>query len=204
MGCAGEPACLAEVLGSCTSCNGSKRNVLRKGCGRCGEGTCLPRVWKKHGLHPRHVDRVGGMSNHVCPGGRRPVVAGSRGLGGRVSTNPRLPPSSLNLAFHVGRLAQAKNKACVRQFGVPDNHVGTSGPAHLGHGAVGRGVVHNPSGHRPCAGSAFLAGRYFRVVLAPSRQTSPSGVDPPVEPAVGLFRSWSWWKGATADSTAWK
>ena len=25
-----------------------------------------------------------------------------------------------------------------------------------------------------------------------------------LEPAVGLFRSWSWWKGATTDSTAWK
>ena len=135
--------------------------------------------------------RVGGMSNHahVRSGDDDLWLQEAVALGARVSTNPSPAAQTASVwPSTLGRLAQAKNKACVRQLGVPHDHVGTAGPAHPGHGTVGRGGCPQSFGDiGPLRGvSAALAGRYFRVVLAPSRQTSPSGVDPPAGTRRGI------------------
>ena len=135
--------------------------------------------------------RVGGMSNHahVRSGDDDLWLQEAVALGAERLNQPlACRPNSLNLAFHVGRLAQAKNKACVRQLGVPHGHVGTAGPAHRGHGTPGRRGCPQSFGDigRLRGVSPALAGRYFRVVLAPSRQASPSGVDPPAGTRRGI------------------
>lgn len=76
----------------------------------------------------------------------------------------------------------------------------------VGTGLLAAGVVHNPSGTSVlCAGSALLLRAVtFGLFLHQAGRPPLRAWTLLLEPAVGLFRSWSWWKGATTDSTAWK
>ena len=87
-------------------------------------------------------------------------------------------------------------------FGRVSHEIDVAGCREL----LAAGVVHNPSGTSVlCAGSALLLRAVtFGLFLHQAGRPSLRAWTLLLEPAVGLFRSWSWWKGATTDSTAWK
>ena len=139
----------------------------------------------------------------------RTVGPKSRGGGGEGASLPRVWPKH---GLHPGDV-----DACGRHVEARPRPKWGRRPVAARSGGLGReghdpnlgrspNSLFNPSGTSVlCAGSALLLravtfGLFLHQAGRPPLRTWTLLL----EPAVGLFRSWSWWKGATTDSTAWK
>ena len=153
--------------------------------------------------------RVGGMSNHahVRSGDDDLWLQEAVALGARVSTTTSFSAqmSSVWPSSWEGWRRQ-KTRHVSASSAYPMTTLVRLALPTLGTALLVAGVVHNPSGTSVlCAGSALLLRSVtFGLFLHQAGRPPLRAWTLLLEPAVGLFRSWSWWKGATTDSTAWK
>ena len=153
--------------------------------------------------------RVGGMSNHAhVPSGDDDLwLQEAVALGARVSTTPS-PSAQTSSAWPSSweSWRRQKTRHVSASSAYPLSTLVRLATPTLGTGLLAAGVVHNPSGTSVlCAGSALLLRSVtFGLFLHQAGRPPFRAWTLLLEPAVGLFRSWSWWKSATTDSTAWK
>ena len=153
--------------------------------------------------------RVGGMSNHahVRSGDDDLWLQEAVALGARVSTNPSPAAQTASTwpsTWEGWRRQKTRHVSASSVY--PATTLARLALPTLGTALLAAGVVHNPSGTSAlCAGSALLLRAVtFGLFLHQAGRPPLRAWTLLLEPAVGLFRSWSWWKGATTDSTAWK
>lgn len=153
--------------------------------------------------------RVGGMSNHahVRSGDDDLWLQEAVALGARVATNVSAQAQTASAWPSTWeRWRRQKTRHLSASSVYPVATLARLALPTLGTGLLAAGVVHNPSGTSVlCAGSALLLRTVtFGLFLHQAGRPGLRAWTLLLEPAVGLFRSWSWWKGATTDSTAWK
>lgn len=153
--------------------------------------------------------RVGGMSNHdhVRSGDDDLWLQEAVALGARVATNTSVSAqtaSSWPSTWDGWRRQKTRHLSASSVY--PLATLTRLALPTVGTVLLAAGVVHNPSGTSAlCAGSALLLRAVtFGLFLHRAGRPPLRAWTLLLEPAVGLFRGWSWWKGATTDSTAWK
>ena len=153
--------------------------------------------------------RVGGMASHVHirSGDDDLWLQEAVALGARVSTktSPKAQTSSeWPATWEAWRRQKSRHVSASSVY--PAATLARLTLPTIGTGLLAVGVVHNPSGTSVlCAGLALLLRTVtFGLFLHHAGRPALRAWTLLLEPAVGLFRSWAWYKGATTDSTAWK